>query len=82
MCLRNKISPEGNLEVELVNTFKELDSLKVMRLEHTSYGFFESFPAGVKKTWNTLKFYVEQFKLMLYAQHWRIQTHGWIYFNW
>lgn len=60
-----KISSEGNLEVELVNTFKELDSLNIMKLEHTSYGFFASFPAGVKKTWNTLKFYVEQFKLML-----------------
>lgn len=60
-----KISSEGNLEVELINTFKELDSLKIMKLEHTSYGFFASFPAGVKKTWNTLKFYVEQFKLML-----------------
>lgn len=60
-----KISNEGNLEVELVNTFKELDSLNIMKLEHTSYGFFASFPAGVKKTWNTLKFYVEQFKLML-----------------
>jgi regulator of sigma E protease len=63
--LRNiKVSNEGLLEVGLLN-FHDLDSMKLMRFEHTSYGFFESFPAGVRETWNKLKFYVDQFKLIL-----------------
>jgi regulator of sigma E protease len=34
-------------------------------MEHRSYGFFESFPAGVALTFNKLNFYVQQFKLIL-----------------
>jgi regulator of sigma E protease len=60
-----KISSEGNLELLLVNTYKELDSLKLLQLQHTEYGFFESIPAGIKKTWNTLMSYIDQFKLII-----------------
>ena len=60
-----KISPEGNFELLLINSYKELDSLKLIKLEHTSYSFFAAFPAGVVKSWNTLVFYVDQFKLIL-----------------
>lgn len=60
-----KVSAEGSTELNFVTSFKQLDSLNAFRLEHTSYGFFASFPAGVKKTWNTLQFYIDQFKLIL-----------------
>ncbi|MDP2386069.1 MAG: RIP metalloprotease RseP [Bacteroidota bacterium] len=60
-----KVSAEGSTELDFITSFKQLDSLNAFRLEHTSYGFFASFPAGVKKTWNTLQFYIDQFKLIL-----------------
>jgi regulator of sigma E protease len=37
----------------------------LFKVEHLSYGFFESFPAGVKKTFTKLGDYIEQFKLIL-----------------
>jgi regulator of sigma E protease len=40
---------------------KQLDSLGWLKLEITKYGFFAAFPAGVKKTIQELKDYVEQF---------------------
>ncbi len=60
-----KISSEGNLELLLVNTYHELDSLKLLKLQHTEYGLFASFPAGIKKTWNVLMSYIDQFKLII-----------------
>lgn len=43
---------------------KELESLQIIGFERTSYGFFESFPAGVNLTFVQLEKYVRQFKLM------------------
>jgi regulator of sigma E protease len=43
----------------------QLDSLGIFKQENTKYGFFESFPAGVKKTGEKLDFYIQQFKLIL-----------------
>jgi regulator of sigma E protease len=60
-----KISSEGNLELLLVNTYKELDSLNLLKLQHTEYGFFASIPAGINKTWNVLLSYIDQFKLII-----------------
>jgi len=60
-----KISSEGNLELYLVNTYKELDSLNLLKLQHTEYGFFASIPAGINKTWNVLLSYIDQFKLII-----------------
>jgi regulator of sigma E protease len=59
-----KVSADGNLEVALL-PLHELDSLGIIKLQHTDYGFFASFPAGVKKTFATLNFYIDQFKLIL-----------------
>jgi regulator of sigma E protease len=43
----------------------EYDSLGVIKVEHTSYSFLGSFPAGVKATFTSLKDYIDQFKLIL-----------------
>ncbi len=42
-----------------------LDSLGLIRIEKKSYGFFESFPAGVRLAGETLKSYIDQFKKIL-----------------
>jgi regulator of sigma E protease len=43
----------------------QFDSLGILKQEITQYGFFESFPAGVKKAGEKLDFYIQQFKLIL-----------------
>ena len=40
-------------------------ALGVIKIEHKKYGFFESFPAGVKKTFEKIGFYIDQFRLIL-----------------
>ena len=42
----------------------QYDSLGVFKIEHKSYGFFESFPAGVGLAATSLSDYIEQFKLI------------------
>ncbi|MCO6498395.1 MAG: RIP metalloprotease RseP [Chitinophagaceae bacterium] len=43
----------------------QLDSLGYLKQEKKKYGFFESFPAGVRMTGKQLDMYVQQFKLIL-----------------
>lgn len=43
----------------------DLAHMKVYQFETKEYGFFESFPAGVSKAIDKLKFYVQQFKKIL-----------------
>lgn len=45
-------------------TPEQYDSLGVFTIEHKSYGFFESFPAGVGLAVTSLSDYIEQFKLI------------------
>jgi len=42
-----------------------LDSLGYIKIEKKSYGFFESFPAGVRLAGENLKSYIDQFKKIL-----------------
>ncbi|MEO8772071.1 MAG: RIP metalloprotease RseP [Ferruginibacter sp.] len=46
-------------------TYKEYDSLGYFKNQHTDYGFFSAFPAGVTLAGNSLKEYIDQFKLIL-----------------
>jgi len=46
-------------------TYKQLDSMGVFKVQHTKYGFFAAFPAGFKLAVNSLKDYIDQFKLIL-----------------
>ena len=43
---------------------KQYDSLGAYKLEIRKFGFFESFPAGVNRTFSSLNDYIEQFKLI------------------
>jgi regulator of sigma E protease len=44
---------------------EDLKQMKIYQFEKKEYGFFESFPAGVKKAIEKLVFYVAQFKKIL-----------------
>jgi regulator of sigma E protease len=46
----------------------QYDSLGVFKIERKKYGFFEAFPAGVSMALGKLKFYIDQFKLILNPQ--------------
>jgi regulator of sigma E protease len=43
----------------------QYDSLGVFTIDTYKYGFFDAFPAGVKKTFEKLGSYIDQFKLIL-----------------
>jgi regulator of sigma E protease len=43
----------------------DLERMNVYQFDKKEYGFFESFPAGVSKAVDKLKFYVQQFKKIL-----------------
>ncbi|RYY59072.1 MAG: RIP metalloprotease RseP [Chitinophagaceae bacterium] len=61
------VDSTGLLGVNLygLGGWEEMDSLGWVKLNVTKYGFFEAFPAGVKKTGNTLGEYIDQFKKIL-----------------
>src|SRR5579871_970901 len=44
---------------------ESLDSLGLIKIEKKQYGFFESFPAGVKLAGQTLSTYIDNFKKIL-----------------
>ncbi len=46
-------------------TNKQYDSLGVLKIEHTDYGFFAAFPAGFNLAIKSLSDYIDQFKLIL-----------------
>lgn len=54
-----QISKEGKLGI-----FPVYDLEKFFKLKEIHYGFFESFPAGFKKTFSMLDSYIKQFKLL------------------
>ena len=62
--LKNKVNEDGRLELVLL-TDEQYDSLGVYQVVHTTYGFFPAFPAGVAKSVEKLKGYIDQFKLIL-----------------
>jgi regulator of sigma E protease len=45
-------------------SYQELDSIGILKMVTTKYGFAEAFPAGVKKTVNSLSSYIDQFKMI------------------
>lgn len=57
--IQTRIPDDGLLQIYLESA---PDSFFVMN--EKSYGFFESFPAGVERTFTTLGSYVKQFKLL------------------
>ncbi|MBS1934707.1 MAG: RIP metalloprotease RseP [Bacteroidetes bacterium] len=63
--LHTLVSKEGAIGFYRFLDPESLDSLGLVKQEKKSYGFFESFPAGVKLAVDNLKSYVEQFKKIL-----------------
>ncbi|MFT3746751.1 MAG: RIP metalloprotease RseP [Agriterribacter sp.] len=62
---RAPVNDKGQLGFALAGSIADLDSLGVLKLNVINYGFFESFPAGVKFAGKKLKYYIDQFKLIL-----------------
>ena len=62
--LTSKVDKDGRVGIPYLMT-EQYASMGVVALDHQSYGFFESFPAGVKKTGEKLMFYIDQFRLIL-----------------
>ncbi len=62
--LSNRVNNEGRLEISMLN-YDQYDSLGVLDIEVTKYGFFSAFPAGIRKSGEKLRDYIEQFKLIL-----------------
>lgn len=60
----SKVGPEGKTGLGLAE-FEQYAAAGDFKINHRSYSFFESFPAGVKKTFGKLGDYIEQFKLIL-----------------
>jgi len=62
--LISNVSADGKIGIPLLSD-SQYDSLGVFDVVTTKYGFFEAFPAGVKKSGEKLGFYIDQFKLIL-----------------
>ncbi|MEO6453552.1 MAG: RIP metalloprotease RseP [Ginsengibacter sp.] len=65
LVLDAKISSEGKLGFVAYGDPYDLDSIGIIKMEHKSFGFFESFPAGVRHGAQKLNDYVDQFKKMI-----------------
>jgi len=59
-----KVTKEGKIEAAFAGRPEDLVKLGIISIETRSYGFFESFPAGVAMTFDKLDFYVRQFKMI------------------
>ncbi len=62
--LTTKVDKEGRVGIPFLSPVQYAE-MGVIKIEHQSYGFFESFPAGVQKTFKKLVEYIDQFRLIL-----------------
>jgi len=62
--LRSKVTPEGKIGIPFLSE-DQYEKLGVFQVDVKRYGFFAAFPAGVRKAGEKLKFYIDQFKLIL-----------------
>ena len=65
--ITSNVTAEGKIGIPILND-EQYDSLGVYDVIHTKYGFFNAFPAGVKKAGVKLQSYIDQFKLILNPQ--------------
>ena len=65
--LRSKVDSEGKIGFYPYGNgdYRQMDSLGWVKLNVKKYGFFQAFPAGVKKAGQELVFYIDQFKKIL-----------------
>jgi len=60
-----KVSNEGKIEARIgAKSFDDMVDKGLIAYETKTFGFFESFPAGIALTFDKLDFYVRQFKLI------------------
>jgi regulator of sigma E protease len=63
--LNASVNADGTLGFYRLYDPEVMDSLGLIRIEKTQFGFFESFPAGVHLAVEKLRSYVDQFKKIL-----------------
>ena len=65
--LHAQVSPEGTLGFYFFDplSMDDLEKLHEYEFEYKTYGFFSSFPAGVRKAGEKLTSYIQQFKMIL-----------------
>jgi len=64
VTLAANVNADGKIGIPLLS-FDQYDSLGVFKVERKKFGFFESIPAGISMAMGKLKFYIDQFKLIL-----------------
>lgn len=64
LSLPAAVSEEGKIGLPILSE-EQYDSLGVFKLDVKKYGFFEAIPLGVSMAMGKLKFYINQFKLIL-----------------
>ena len=77
--LRGKDTVDVNMKIpenSLIGVAVEINPEKYFKLKTIEYGFFESFPAGVERTFTTLGSYVKQFKLLFSPETKAYQSMG------
>lgn len=62
--LNSKVNGEGKIGIPILDD-DQYQKLGVYNTETRKYGFFAAFPAGIKKSVEKLKFYIDQFRLIL-----------------
>lgn len=63
----SKVNSDGKIGLSILSD-EEYEKLGVLKVIRHKYGFFEAIPAGVGKAIDKLKFYVDQFRLILNPQ--------------
>ncbi|MES2892177.1 MAG: RIP metalloprotease RseP [Bacteroidota bacterium] len=64
MAIAAQVNADGKIGLPILS-FMQYDSLGVFKVETKKYGFFEALPAGVSMAMGKLKYYIDQFKLIL-----------------
>jgi len=63
--LTARVNDDGKIGLPILDP-EQYDSLGVFKLERKKYGFFAAIPAGVSMALDKLKFYIDQFKMILH----------------
>jgi regulator of sigma E protease len=64
VLLAASVNADGKIGIPVLS-LEQYDSLGFFKLDKKKYGFFEAIPAGVSMALGKLKFYIDQFKLIL-----------------
>lgn len=65
LVIQTRTYADGKIGFAAPNTPEQYDSLGIYKYTVKKYGFFEAFPAGVKRAGAELQFYLDQFKKIL-----------------